>query len=200
MSTYRKLDRRAPEEIRKQIALQIKVDNTHLAAIPIDGLYRLHEQLIVDDLTGVLVRRAGIAAVADEIENVRQTATPKLAVAFVDVDALKTINDNRGHAAGDLVLNAVADALKVHLRRRDVIFRYGGDEFVCAMPSMSLEAAAGRLIAAWRVLTTARCCSFSAGFADLRPDDDTSTLIARADECLYAGRRRSQRRDWRIAQ
>jgi hypothetical protein len=50
----------APEEVRRQLAVQLQVDHSDLAAIPAHGLYRLREQLNVDELTGVLTRRAGL--------------------------------------------------------------------------------------------------------------------------------------------
>lgn len=199
MSAFRPHERRAPDEIREQLARQLQVDEAHLAAIPSAGLYRLREQLTVDDLTGVLARRAGLTSLVQLLEMVRQSARPELALVFVDVDGLKRINDTEGHAAGDLVLRAVADVLQDHLRTNDIVFRYGGDEFVCAMPFTSLDVAGARLMAAWRALHEANRTSFSAGFAELWPHDDADALIERADACLYAGRRRSQRREWRVA-
>ena len=199
MPANRRLDRNPPDEVRRQLAVQLQVDNSHLEAIPADGLYRLREQLNVDELTGVLARRAGLAALDEAILRVRLSSNPELTVAFLDVDGLKPCNDARGHAAGDRMLVAIADVLRVTLRSEDIVFRYGGDEFVCAMPFTSAARAEEMLLDAWRELSAVDASTFSAGFAELRPDDGSASLIARADECLYAGRRRSQRRDWRIA-
>jgi predicted signal transduction protein with EAL and GGDEF domain len=58
-----------------------------------------------------------------------------LVVAFVDVDGLKRVNDTEGHLAGDALLIAVADSLRACLRSYDLVMRFGGDEFVCALPS-----------------------------------------------------------------
>lgn len=199
MPAERRVDRQLPEDLRRQLALQLQVDNSHLAAIPTDGLYRLREQLNVDELTGVLTRRAGMAALEEAIARVRLTGDAELALAFLDVDSLKAVNDTRGHARGDLMLVALADVVRQTLREQDIVFRYGGDEFVCAFPFADVDEAGTLMRAAWRTLDGLGWCSFSAGFAELRPGDDPSDLIARADECLYAGRRRTQRRDWRVA-
>lgn len=197
MRPQHQLDRRAPDELRRQLAAQLRVDNSHLEAIPIESLYRMREQLAIDELTGVLGRRAGLAALDDAIAAVKRFRRAQLVLAFVDVDRLKRINDTRGHAEGDLALMAVADALTHVLRRNDVVFRYGGDEFVCALPFVGMDLACRRMFEAWTIVDRIRL-SFSVGFAELAPEDDAAGLLARADECLYAGRRRSDRRGWRV--
>jgi diguanylate cyclase (GGDEF)-like protein len=198
MHPQHELDRRAPDDVRRQLAAQLRLDNSHLEAIPIEGLYRLREQLTIDDLTGVLGRRAGIAALLETIVLVRRFRSAELIVAFLDVDGLKRINDTRGHAAGDRSLIAVAEAVTSVLRRNDIVFRYGGDEFVCALPFVSIELACRRMLEAWEIANRFGL-SFSAGFAELRPEDDLASLLARADDCLYAGRRHTGRRAWRVA-
>ena len=89
MPSERSVDRQFPEDLRRQLAVQLQVDNSHLAAIPTAGLYRLREQLNVDELTGVLTRRAGTAALEEAIARVRLAGDAELAVAFLDVDSLK---------------------------------------------------------------------------------------------------------------
>ena len=197
MQPQHDLDRRAPDVIRRQLASQLRLEHTHLEAIPVEGLYRLREQLTTDELTGVLSRRAGLAALLETTVLVRRFRSAELVVAFIDVDGLKRINDTRGHAAGDMALVAVADALTDVLRRHDVVFRYGGDEFVCALPFVGMDLACRRILEAWTLVDRLRL-SFSAGFAELRPGDEPATLLARADECLYAGRRHTDRRAWRV--
>lgn len=187
------------EEIRRHLATQLQIDDRHLTGIPVQVLCRLREQLALDDLTGVLNRRAGLAALASEIEQVRRSAEPELALVFLDVDGLKFINDTQGHAAGDLALCGVAHVLKGCLRTEDIVFRYGGDEFVCGLPNLNLESAGALLLEAWQQLQSERRQSFSAGFAELRNEDEAWGLIARADDCLYAGRRGYRRREWRFA-
>jgi len=189
--------KRPPEEdslveVRHQLAKQLRIDSWQLDRITADGLYRLRDQLAVDELTGVLRRRAGLVALKREIERARRSGDGCLVLAFLDVDNLKSINDNEGHAAGDAALRKVTGLLKRRLRRQDLIFRYGGDEFVCVLPSAGIEAAQTLMLQIWQLLQEQGAPTFSVGFADLRDDDDFQTLIARADECLYAGKRRSR--------
>ena len=71
-----------------------------------------------------------------------------LVLAFVDVNGLKAINDSRGHTTGDRVLREVVETLRSQLRSYDLIIRFGGDEFLCAIPGVSMDEAAERLGAA----------------------------------------------------
>jgi diguanylate cyclase (GGDEF)-like protein len=199
MAARHEMDQYTPEEIRNQLATQLQIDDWHLAGIPVPVLSRLRDQLAIDELTGVLNRRAGLAALTSGIEQLRRSAEPELTLAFLDVDGLKFINDTQGHAAGDAALCGVAHVLKRCLRTGDIVFRYGGDEFVCALPHTNLETAGALLLEAWRQFQGHQRLSFSAGFAELRNEDDAWRLIARADDCLYAGRRGYRRREWRFA-
>jgi diguanylate cyclase (GGDEF)-like protein len=201
MAARHEMDQYTPEEIRNQLATQLQIDVWHLAGIPSLVLSRLRHQLAIDELTGVLNRGAGLVALTSEIEQVRRSAEPELALVFLDVDGLKFVNDTQGHAAGDAALCGVGHVLKRCLRTGDILFRYGGDEFVCALPHMNLASTGASLLEAWRQLQlqSQRRLSFSAGFAELRNEDDAYGLIARADDCLYAGRMGYRRREWRFA-
>lgn len=182
----------SPAVVRQQLAKQLRIDSWRLARITADGLYRLRDQLAVDDLTGVLRRRAGLAALKREIQRARRSGDRYLVLAFLDVDDLKSINDNQGHAAGDDALRKVAGLLGRRLRSQDLIFRYGGDEFVCVLPNARIEAVQTLMRQIWQQLQEQRGPSFSVGFAELRDEDDSQKLIARADECLCAVKRRSR--------
>jgi diguanylate cyclase (GGDEF)-like protein len=118
----------------------------------------------------------------------RRTDQP-LVVAFVDVDHLKAINDSRGHAAGDRMLLEVADACRANLRSGDLIIRYGGDEFVCAISGLDLAGATKRLAPIKEAVTKAsEHGSVTVGLAELQPGDSRETLVARADAALYRER------------
>ena len=120
-----------------------------------------------------------------EMARARRDDQP-LALAFVDVDRLKDINDSRGHAAGDRMLLSVADTFRANLRSYDLIIRYGGDEFVCAMSGLSIADASERLALVNALLAEApEHGSVTVGLAELRPDDSAEDLVGRADAELY---------------
>jgi diguanylate cyclase (GGDEF)-like protein len=143
-----------------------------------------------DALTGAYLRGAGFAELERDIGRARRDDQP-LVLAFVDVDGLKAANDTQGHAAGDRMLRAVADALRAKLRAHDLIIRYGGDEFVCAVSGLHADEAAARL----RLVNVALAAlpehaSVTVGIAEMASDDQPDDLIARADAALYSERER----------
>ena len=127
-----------------------------------------------------------------------------LAVAMLDLDRFKQVNDARGHAVGDRVLVALAGLLRTHTRAADLVARMGGEEFLLALPDTSPERAlevCERLreqVAAydWSALAPGLQVTISAGLA-CSPPGDRDTLIETADAALYraksAGRNRVMR-------
>jgi len=152
-------------------------------ASAVDREYSSH-----DALTGAYLRGAGFVELAREIGRARREDQP-LVLAFVDVDGLKAVNDAHGHARGDRMLRAVVDALRTNLRSHDLIIRYGGDEFVCAVAGLTAPDAAERLgwvnHALWRLPERA---SVTVGLAELQAGDTAEDLVARADDALYEQR------------
>jgi diguanylate cyclase (GGDEF)-like protein len=139
----------------------------------------------LDELTGVLRRGTGDLALMHDLSRARRSGTP-LVIAAIDVDALKAVNDHDGHAAGDALLRDVATAIGSAMRSYDVIVRWGGDEFICALSDVTLEVGSRRVAEIQRSLDERRPrASISAGLAELTPDDTLETLIARADDALY---------------
>lgn len=147
------------------------------------------EVAATDELTGAWTRRLGLVQITREIERARRTGGT-LTLAFVDVDGLKEVNDTDGHAVGDRLLRLVADTMQANLRRYDLVARYGGDEFLCAMPNIRRDAAAKRMAAIAATLSAAETGhSISFGLAELQPADSVEELVARADADLLASRR-----------
>jgi two-component system cell cycle response regulator len=108
---------------------------------------------------------------------------------FVDVDGLKLVNDSSGHDQGDALLAAVGTALRLSLRSYDLVVRYGGDEFVCALPGATADAAKeslSRIRSALDGLMPG--ATVSAGCAELCPADSLDDVIRRADFDLYLTR------------
>ena len=145
----------------------------------------------IDALTGAYRRDAGTLELEREAARARRT-NRSLILAFVDVDRLKATNDSHGHAAGDQLLRRTVNSMRNHLRSYDPIVRYGGDEFVCALVDLSLQAAVQRFEAINADLTETGHGSITVGLAELESEDSLTDLIARADEALY--REREQRR------
>ena len=147
------------------------------------------ELAAIDELTGAWARRDGLANLAREIERARRTDSD-LTLAFIDVDSLKWINDTWGHSAGDRLLRLVADTVKAHIRPYDIVVRYGGDEFLCAMPNFTRTGAKQRMDLVSSTLSAANeRHSIACGYAERRPDDALEDLISRADNELIAARR-----------
>lgn len=154
---------------------------------------RERESASFDELTGAYVRRAGFVELEREMARVRRAGEP-LVLAFIDVNGLKAINDSRGHAAGDQLLLEVAGVIKARLRSHDLIIRYGGDEFVCAISGLNLGNAKKRLALVNDSLAeTTEQGSVTVGLAELQPDDSPEELVARADAALYRQRLEQRR-------
>jgi two-component system cell cycle response regulator len=91
-----------------------------------------------DDLTGLWNRRMILNQMSRELNRARHERQP-LAVAMVDIDLFKSVNDTYGHLAGDTVLRDVALSLRSQLRSYDFIGRYGGEEFLALLPGCESE-------------------------------------------------------------
>jgi diguanylate cyclase (GGDEF)-like protein len=142
----------------------------------------------IDELTGAHRRDAGLHELAREVARAKRTQEP-FVLAFVDVDGLKVTNDTLGHDAGDRLLRRVVDAIRRHLRNYDLVVRYGGDEFVCALSDLSIESAAERFLMVNADLAANPRASISVGLAELVSRESLDGLLARADAALIAQRR-----------
>jgi diguanylate cyclase (GGDEF)-like protein len=143
-----------------------------------------------DSLSGAFNRRGIEIKLAAELKRLR-SGKHKLSVALIDVDYFKAINDVQGHAAGDAALREIAETISRHLRGRDHLGRYGGDEFLLILPQTPCSIAVGvteRLCNAVTNLTASGRnvpLTLSIGLTEAISDDDAVTLIARADKALY---------------
>jgi diguanylate cyclase (GGDEF)-like protein len=112
-----------------------------------------------------------------------------VAVAMIDIDHFKSINDGFGHAAGDQVLAAVGRALTAHLRTGDLVSRYGGEEFLVILPDTPPAGAmqvAERLREAVAAVTgLPKAVTVSIGVAACHQDETAASLVSRADAALY---------------
>lgn len=154
-----------------------------------------------DELTGLLNRRGFFSAIDDVARRARQRGSLAL-LTYVDVDGLKRVNDQMGHAAGDQVLRTAADVLRDTFRENDVVARMGGDEFVAVAvlghpddERLDQETIMGRFESAVssrrEELGEAYDFSLSCGTLVVTGDDLTriDELLARTDQRMYETKR-----------
>jgi diguanylate cyclase (GGDEF)-like protein len=168
------------------------IDRTLVVRMERDQARRLAE---LDPLTSLLNRRAWIAQVQGLLSNSAQSGQA-LTLIFVDLDHFKALNDRYGHAAGDEALLRIAETLHGTLRPGDQLGRYGGDEFVAALPHCTTDSArhiADRILSGINGLTIptddrGSTLGASIGIATLQRSERIEGLLARADHAMYTAK------------
>ncbi len=158
-------------------------------------LQRARELAATDNLTGLINHRSFQDLLRRQIRDA-EAHDRHFAVLFCDLDDFQELNDQHGHAVGDLVLHRVAGTLKAGARGRDVVARYGGDEIALILPDLDRAQAtevAARLRAAVRLTEGGLGVDLTIGIA-VYPDDaiDPAELMARVHAATYAGKRRGR--------
>lgn len=165
------------------------------------ALERTQAQARTDPLTGFLNRRGMDEVVAREVARARRIPAP-LAVAMIDIDHFKSVNDEHGHDVGDRALVHLAALARSVMRETDVLCRYGGEEFVAVLPGADGQGA-HFVIDRMRVMLEKTPLAegalkvqlrFSAGVAQLGNADTCESLIKRADQALYEAKRGGRNR------
>lgn len=154
----------------------------------------LRETASTDSLTCVANRRYFDQRLARAVDEAHRQSTP-LALLFVDVDKLKAINDQHGHAAGDAALRLVGESLARTCRSRDLVARWGGDEFVvlahwttgreALVLAQRIREDLARLAAQPRLIP---CPTVSIGVAELHGALRPEGLLLAADDALYSAK------------
>ncbi len=163
---------------------------------------RLEDELLrqatTDTLTGVFNRRMGIAMLEKQLRLMQRLGAP-LSICFADIDNLKKVNDRHGHEEGDRLIITVAGAIRDSLRELDSLVRLGGDEFLLILPQCTASQASivlsridVRLADINDTHERPYAVSISCGTAEYHPasGESADALIARADEAMYADKRR----------
>ncbi|MEO7106778.1 MAG: diguanylate cyclase, partial [Rhodoferax sp.] len=164
-------------------------------------LDRVSTQARHDPLTGALNRKGLEEAVEREISSVRRKDTP-LCMSLLDIDNFKKLNDTLGHATGDGALTHLATVARECMRPQDTLARYGGEEFVILLPDTPLDKGIEAMTRLQRELTkrfflagTEKILiTFSAGVAQLAPDETGGDAIKRADKAMYLAKRAGKNR------
>ncbi len=150
----------------------------------------------VDKLTGAMTRRKIDEVMLNEIARAKRYHNP-LSLIMFDLDHFKRVNDTYGHLTGDEVLKTVIDVTRKNVRNSDSLGRWGGEEFILLLPETDTEQA---LEVAEKVRQSIEDCvipqvggvTISCGVAGLREIDTEDSLLKRADDALYAAKRKGR--------
>jgi diguanylate cyclase (GGDEF)-like protein len=189
---------------RVYVALRLKRERDQLrrrAEEAVQSAEVAQERAMTDALTGLLNRYGLQHVLVREVAETRRYNRP-LSCLMIDLDYFKSVNDLHGHAAGDVSLQQVANVLTDNVRGSDIVFRYGGEEFLVLLPETELE---GALSLAEKIRHAAYSRSFgdgerifpltlSAGVATLWDHESGNDMIARADMALYQAKEQGRNR------
>ncbi|MCY9657935.1 diguanylate cyclase [Paenibacillus chondroitinus] len=155
-----------------------------------------------DPLTGVFNRRYFDLQIGMELQRIERYPAP-ISLVFIDIDFFKRINDTYGHHVGDLVLQGLAHLLQTNLRSTDLLARFGGEEFVIALPNTSLEQAFSTIQNILHIISSNPVAhyegkpfsiTFSAGVAQWREGLSVADWVAKADEAMYQAKQQGRNR------
>ena len=180
-------------------AVQIRYELNRLR----DERDRAREEALRDSLTSLYNRRYLDSVLAALVSLFGRTGQP-LAVAMLDLDYFKSVNDEHGHLFGDAVLKTVSRVLTDGTRAGDIVCRYGGEEFCLVFPNSTAEDAIARVETLLEITRKASTklgeiekdgITFSAGVAGFPEDGGTAqTLVEAADRVLYTAKNQGRGR------
>ncbi|WP_083989041.1 GGDEF domain-containing protein [Devosia geojensis] len=194
---------RRMQDTNRHLEMKLEASRDDIAALRRD-LENVRRESLLDPLTKISNRKSFDEGLAAAISEARRDGLP-LCLLLLDIDSFKKFNDTHGHQTGDQVLRLVAMTLKSNIKGKDLAARYGGEEFAAILPHTDLE---GAVIAAENIRKAIQAkqllkrstneklgrITASFGVAMLRDDDTASSLIDRADRCLYAAKHAGRNR------
>lgn len=168
------------------------------------SLEAIRAESLTDPLTGLGNRKYFDRMIDLAVQTALANSQP-LSLMMFDIDHFKSFNDSYGHLTGDQVLRLVGMSLKHTIKGQDITARYGGEEFAVVLPNTALRQALTvadhirRAVMAKELKKKSTGeilgrVTISVGVSMLKADDDTDTLIERADACLYAAKRNGRNR------
>lgn len=179
---------------RSQLIRSLKLSNKELARLNgvlhglavRDGLTELYNHRYINELLDKHIEKSTIEGV-------------DLALIFIDVDKFKVFNDQYGHQNGDILLRELSALMRENVRNKDVVARWGGEEFVIVSPNTdektallladSLRGSIAAHAFMKNVMPTSLTVTISAGIASLRKHGNKAALIEAADTALYAAKK-----------
>lgn len=153
----------------------------------------IYKQSITDSLTNIYNRRFFMQMLEKEIERTKRNGKSFSLIMF-DLDHFKKINDNFGHAMGDVVLKRVAETVKRRIRKTDYFARWGGEEFIILLPETSVNNAVKvaeelREHISSMKLPVVGHVTASFGVAGFKEQDTIDSILVRVDDLLYEAKK-----------
>ena len=182
-------------------ALKARADEIDLLRAELD---KVRQEAVRDPLTGLANRRAFDEKLAESLDDSLQQLR-KICLLMVDIDHFKMINDEHGHQIGDKILQYVASVLKKNFKGKDLVARFGGDEFAVIVenaPIAGVQKVAETIREQISDSTLKRTdtgeplgkVTVSIGYDCLKPEDQPGDVLKRADEALYSAKQNGRNR------
>jgi diguanylate cyclase len=190
-------------EINKALEERLTLSKSEISNLQ-QSLEAIRAESLTDPLTGLGNRKYFDRMIETAVQSALANGEP-LSLLMFDIDHFKSFNDSYGHLTGDQVLRLVAMSLKQTIKGQDITARYGGEEFAVVLPNTALRQALTvadhirRAVMAKELKKKSTGeilgrVTISVGVSMLKPEDDTDSLIERADACLYAAKRNGRNR------
>jgi diguanylate cyclase len=194
---------REMQETNKALENRLALSKTEISNLQ-HSLEAIRAESLTDPLTGLGNRKYFDRSIEMAVRTALANGEP-LSLMMFDIDHFKSFNDSYGHLTGDQVLRLVAQSLKQTIKGQDITARYGGEEFAVVLPNTGLRQALTvadhirRAVMAKELKKKSTGeilgrVTISVGVSMLKADDDTDSLIERADGCLYAAKRNGRNR------
>lgn len=176
---------------------QILASQATLCIVKNSYIKKMEKEATMDKMTGLYNQNCFYQRLEEEVARTSRNGC-SLSLLFMDTDRLKDINDTYGHLAGDKVLQFFARKIKESIRKMDIAFRYGGDEFAVILPEADSEKAfliAERIRQKVKEVTSLHSVSLSFGIASFPRDSKRpQELLNKADQAMYQAKRKGGNR------
>jgi diguanylate cyclase len=155
-------------------------------------VHNLHENMFKDALTGIS-NRGFLYFKATNLMDKLSKEKKDISILVIDIDNLKSINDNSGHLAGDYLVKHISNILRENIRKNDNVIRWGGDEFVVTMPATNTDTAYEMAEGIRKNIADSELdfesikikATVSIGIATINKKMDLDAFVDMADQALY---------------